>query len=94
MVWHGRPGLSRPRLQLVGSKTKYRSVECKEKHKFVCSIVVKIVYLRQEMHGSKLDLLKKFVLSVFSYITLFFRSILIIDRDDLYFFTHVTCKFT
>jgi hypothetical protein len=66
-------GAGRPRLQLARGKTKYKSVECKEKHKFVCSVAVRIVYLRQEVHGSMLHLFKFFfVFSIFSYITLFF----------------------
>jgi hypothetical protein len=42
------------------------------------------------VHGLNLDLLMFFVFYVVSYITLFFLSILIIDLDDLYFFSYVT----
>jgi hypothetical protein len=42
-AWHGHLGLGRPRPQLAGGKTKYKTVECKGKHKFVCSVVVRVV---------------------------------------------------
>jgi hypothetical protein len=46
----------------------------KEKHKlFVCSVVVRVVYLREEVQGSNLDLFNFFLFSLFfPYITLFF----------------------
>jgi hypothetical protein len=71
------------------AKPSTKVLNAKKIHKFVFSVVVRIVYLRQEVHSSKLDLLKKIVFSVFSYITLFFRKFLIINCDDLYFFSHV-----
>jgi hypothetical protein len=44
-----------------------------------------------EIHGSNLDFLKKFCfLLFFLYITYFYLNFLIIDRGDLYFFSHVT----
>jgi hypothetical protein len=47
-----------------------------------------------EMHGSNLDTLKKFrFLLFFLYIAYFYLNFLIIDRGDLYSFSHVTWKF-
>jgi hypothetical protein len=46
-----------------------------------------------EMHGSNLDFLKNFVFCYFSMHHLFLYKFLIIDRGDLYFFSHVTWKF-
>jgi hypothetical protein len=41
------------------AKPSTEVLNAKKLHKFVCSVVVRIVYLRQEVHSSKLDLLKK-----------------------------------
>jgi hypothetical protein len=38
--------------------------------------------------------LQFFLFSLFSYTTLYFHNFLIIDRDDLYFFSHITWKVT
>jgi hypothetical protein len=58
------------------AKPSTKVLHAKENHKFVCSVVIRVVELRQEVYCSKLD----------------FFKFLVIDRYDLYFFSHVARK--